>query len=363
MPPVSRLTAAQRARLLREGRIGVSRRGGRPQFRYRKKPFRWRKGNNRFPQNRGVRSAGNTIALSTLSKKQENLSISYRELIEFDDMGGDNGSTPALLRINLNNPVTGGDTPAANQRIVTLLANTKPGATDPTAYHHAYDNNYNLAPRLAEYFTIYRTCIVTSSEVTVSVTPKLGQSNGMTDTYRSVVPYTTNRAVTNPVAGMPDHYLFQQQLNACPQVEVWGVRQQSQAQLTDAVNGTPSLETLKQGIPGMRMTRINVTPSSSKGVVYKMRYTPKSAFQIKDIMDNKKILQVFKNAVGNPDQKENYFYVGIAGRWKGQDPKASGSEVGLPHFNVEVKIKYNLNFSERFNVDGNNEPTPHSEEL
>lgn len=356
MPPVSRLTAAQRARLLRQGKVRVSKRKGRTQFRYRK-------GNNRFPQNRGVRGSGNTIALSTLSKKQENLSISYRELLEFNDMGGDNGSTPVLIRCNLNNPVDGGDLPATSSRLVTVLSNTKPGSTDPTFIRHAYDDKYNLAPRLAEYFTIYRTCIVTSSEVTVSVTPKLGQANGMTDGYRSVVPYISNRDVVAPIAGTPTTYLYSQNLNACPQVEVWGVRQQSQAQLTDALNGTPSLETLKQGIPGMRMTRLNITPSSSKGVVYKMRYTPKSAFQIKDIMDNKDLLKVFKNAVGNPDQKLNYFYVGIAGRWKGNDPAASGSEVGLPHFNVEVKIKYNLNFSERFNVDGNNEPTPHSDEL
>lgn len=369
MPPVfaRNLTPAQRRAALAEGRMGIVRRGGRKHFVVRRRPyrsaFRYRKGNNRFPQSRGRRGAGNTIALTTLSRKQENLSISYRELVEFNDMGGDNGSTPALLRINLNNPVSGGDNPATNQRLVTVLANQKPGSTDPTAFHHAYNDQYNLASRLSEYFTLYRTCIVTSSEVTVSVTPKLGQANGMTDTYRSVVPYTTNREIQNPVAGGPTHFLYQQQLNACPQVEVWGVRQQSQAQLTDSVNGTPPLETLKQGIPGMRMTRLNITPTSSKGVVYKMRYTPKSAFQIKDIMDNKKILQVFKSAVGNPDLKENYFYVGIAGRWKGQDPKASGSEVGLPHFNVEVKIKYNLNFSERFNVDGNNEPTPHQDEL
>ena len=292
MPPVTRLTAAQRARALREGRVSVRKRGGRSTFRYRK-------GTNRLPQGRGVRRSGNTIALSTLSKKQENLSISYRELVEFNDMGGDNGSTPAIIRVDLMNPVTGGSTPAPNQRIVTVLHNLKPGSTDPTALHHAYDNEYNLANRLSEYFTLYRTAIVTSSEVTVVVTPKLGQANGMTDGYRSVVPYLANRASEDPAVAGQNNYLFAKQLNACPQVEVWGVRQSSQSQLTDAVNGTPSLETLKQGIPGMRMTRINVTPSSSRGVTYKMKYTPRSQFQIKDIMDNKKILSVFKSAVGN----------------------------------------------------------------
>lgn len=356
MPPITRLTKAQRARALREGRVSVRKRGGRSNFRYRK-------GNNRLPQGRGVRSAGNTIALSTLSKKSENLSISYRELVEFTDMGGDNGSTPAIVRINLNNPVIGGSTPAPSDRIVTVLHNTKPGATDPTAFHHAYDGEFNLANRLSEYFTQYRTAIVTSSEVTVVVTPKLNQMNGMTDGYRSVIPYLSNRASEDPAVAGQNTYLFQQQPNAMPQVEVWGVRQSSQSQLTDAVNGTPSLETLKQGIPGMRMTRCNVTPHSSKGVTYKMKYTPRAQFQIKDIMDNKKILSVFKAAIQNPDQKEAFFYVGLAGRFHGQDPKASGSQIGLPHFNIEVKVRYNINFSERFNIDGNNEPTPHSDEL
>ena len=188
MPPITRLTKAQRARALREGRVSVRKRGG----------FRYRKGNNRLPQGRGVRSAGNTIALSTLSKKSENLSISYRELVEFTDMGGDNGSTPVIVRVNLNNPVIGGSTPAPSDRIVTVLHNTKPGATDPTAFHHAYDGEFNLANRLSEYFTQYRTAIVTSSEVTVVVTPKLNQMNGMTDGYRSVIPYLSNRASEDP---------------------------------------------------------------------------------------------------------------------------------------------------------------------
>lgn len=356
MPPVSRLTKAQRARALREGRVSISRRKNKPGFRYRK-------GNNRFPQGRGVRSAGNTIALSTLSRKQENLSISFREMLECNDMGGDNGSTPFICRVNLNNPVIGGDNPVGADTIVSVLQNTKPGSTDPTVVHHSYNNERNLADRLSHYFELYRTAIVTSSEVTVVVTPKLGQANGMTDGYRSVVPYLSNRDVTAPIAGTPTTYLYSQQLNACPQVEVWAVRQQNQAQLTNNVTGTPPLETLKQGIPNMRMTRLNITPSSSRGVTYKMRYTPKSQYSIHDIMDNKKILSVFKNALGNPDQKEAYMYVGIAGRWKGNDPSASGSQVGLPHFNVEVKIKYNINFSERFNVDGNNEPNPHLGDL
>lgn len=356
MPPVSRLSKAQRERMLRQGKVRVSRSGGKPQFRYRK-------GNNRRAQRRGVRGSGNTIALSTLSKKQENLSISYRELLEFQDMGGDNGSTPCIVRVNLNNPVIGGDAPTGADTIVTVIANTKPGSSNPVFNQHSYNNDRNLAPRLQDYFRIYRTAIVTSAEATVVVTPKLNQLNGMSDAYRSIVPYFSNRASEDPAAAGQNTYLFQHNANAMSQVEVWAVRQQNQGQLTNTTTGTPPLETLKQGIPGMRMTRLNILPNSAKGVTYKMVYTPKSQYGFSDWKDNKKLLSVFKNAIANPDQKEAFMYVGIAGRFRGQDPKASPTEVGLPHFNVEVKVKYNINFSERINIDGNNEPTPHADEL
>ena len=117
------------------------------------KNFRYKTGNKRVASRRGGKSTSNTIALSTLSKKSENLSIDYREMVEFSDMGGDNGSTPAIIRINLNNPVIGGLTPTGNDKIVAVLANQKPGATDPTAFHHSYNDKRNLADRLQEYFT------------------------------------------------------------------------------------------------------------------------------------------------------------------------------------------------------------------
>lgn len=309
------------------------------------------------------RSNANTIALSTLSRKSENLSISYRELVEFNDMGGDNGSTPALIRVNLNNPLIGGATPdlSAGQSIVTVIANQKTGSTDPTALHHSYNNKRNLVDRLQDYLNTYRTVVVTSAEVHVVISPKLNQLNGMTDGYRSIIPYIGNRDVTNPAPGTPTTYLYSYQANAMSEVECWCVRQQNQGQLTSLQYGTPPLETLKQGIPGMKMTRLNLVPNSKKGCTFRMKYTPKSQYGISDWKDNKTLLKIISSATGNQSQKEAFCYVGIGGRFKGLDPKASGSEIGLPHFNVEVKVKYNINFSERLNVDGNNEPNPHDE--
>ncbi|AJP36365.1 putative capsid protein [Avon-Heathcote Estuary associated circular virus 6] len=353
MPPIRKLdTRAKRAAALRRGQIRAPRRRG--------APFRYRTGTKRG-RTTAARRNGNTIALTTLSRKQENLSISYREMLEFNDMGGDNGSTPCLIRVNLNNPVIGGATPTGPDTIVSVVGNLKTGATDPTFIPHSYENKRNLSDRLAEYFSIYRTAIVTSAEVTVVCTPKLNQLNGMTGNNRSIVPFTQNRASEDPAVAGQATYLYQHNANAMPQVEVWSIRQQNQGQLTSAAAGSPPLETLKQGIPGMRMTRLNVVPNSTKGVTYKMSYTPKSMYAISDWKDNKKVLKIFNNAVKNPDQKEAYMYVGIAGRFQGLDPVASLANMGLPHFNVEVKVKYNINFSERYNIDGNNEPVPHTE--
>ena len=183
----------------------------------------------------------------------------------------------------------------------------------------------------------------------------------MTDGYRSIVPYLSNRDVVQPIAGTPLTYTYVQHANAMSEVECWCVRQQNQGQLVNQTTGSPPLETLKQGIPGMKMTRLNLTPNSKKGCTFKMKYTPKSQYGFSDWKDNKTLLKIESSATGNQSQKEAYCYVGIAGRLRGLYPQASGSQVGLPHFNVEVKVKYNINFSERLNVDGNNEPSPHDE--
>lgn len=327
----------------------------------RQKTFRYKRGTSRGATS-GKKANSNNISLTTLSKKQENLSISYREMVDFLDMGGDNGSSPAVIRVNLNNPVSGGDSPAVGSRLVEVVSGTKPGYTAPTALHHSYNDKRNLASRLQEYFSIYRSAIVTSAECTVVVTPKVNQTTGL-DGGRSVVTYLSNRTSEDASVAGQDTYLYAMQPNAMSQVVVWAVRQQNTAQLLDGTNGSPAIETLKQGIPGMKMQTLNITPNSKKGVTYKMKYTPKSQYGFSDWKDNKELLQVFKNSTGNPSQKEAYMYVGIGGRHRGADPVASGTGYGLPHFTVEVKVKYNINFSERLNLDGNNEPTPHADEL
>lgn len=327
----------------------------------KRKTFRYRKGNSRASSS-GRKSTGNTIQLTTLSRKSEDVSIDFRELFDFSSMGGDNGSTPTILRVDLNNPVAGGPTPSGSDKIAVVLHNLKSGSSDPVFNSYSYDNDQNLSSRLQEYFNLYRSAVVTSAEATVVVTPKINQTYYAVSGDRSVVPYLVN--VTDANTG--NTYLKTMPPNAMSEVNVWMVRQQNTGQLINSTDGSLPLETLKQGIPGMKMQRLNITANSKKGVTYKMKYTPKSQYGFKDWKDNKHLLECFNDQPGNADQKHAFMYVGIAGRDNNQDPTATtgaGLVKGLPNFKVEVKVKYNIHFSERINKDGNNEPVPHQGDL
>lgn len=351
MPSIATQTDRRRTR----GRSGA-RRG--PAIRYKtgsKAPGNFRKGNN------------NVIMLKTLSNKTENLSISYKESFDFTNMGGKAGSTPCLIRVSMNDPFRGGVAPMPANGIISVVGNIKTGSTDPVFTRHAYRDTYNLEDRLTTYANEYRSCVVTSSEVIFNVRPKLNQVwNNSTNV--SIVPYLINQE-TAPGSGV-----YELKTSTGPSASgdlyVWTVRQQSQNQLHDSLNGTPPLETLKQGIPGVRMSKVNVTPTSVKGVKAKLKYTPKSQYDIKDWKDNKQFLRCLNGTKATPitpnvDIKDSFAYLGIGGRINGvdPDPDVGGLGIGLANCIVEVAVRYNLHFSERFNIDGNNEPTPHHAEL
>lgn len=334
--------------------------------------FRYKRGTKIGANSRGKKGVQNVTQLTTLSRKTENLSISFREEFDFTEMGTDAGSSPMLLRVRLNNPVAGGPTPANADSINTVISNLKTGSSDPEFTRASYNNQKNLSDRLEDYFEEYRTCVVTSSEVTFNVRPKVNQVSGIGFINRkSVVPYlslvTTGQSPSGaegkPIG--PSEVLKVTGPNATGNLYVWCVRQSAQQQLHNITDGTPPLETLKMGIPGVRMTKLNVTPDSNKGVVFKLKYTPSSQFQIKDWKDKKDVLAVL-NQASNPNLKEAYAYLGIGGRINGRDPSPPGSVADkssayLANCIVEVSVKYNLNFSERKNIDGNNEPVPHDE--
>lgn len=362
MPPVSRATQT-------DGR----RTGMRSGTRHRRS---YVSGSNRKPLSRGKRQTASIIPVKTYSNKEETIDIEYRCLMDFSHQGGDNGPTPTLIRINMNNPLIGGPNAAAgNDNIVTCVLNTGSSGdlTQPKFNMFSLDNKKNLADRLKEYTDIYRDVVVLKSEAQVRVIPKLNPinpTNGVNG--RSVVNYWTNVNATGDLAGntLPRIVLA----NALSEVDVWTIRQQEQGKLTNNTLGSPLLEELKADYPNLRMKRLNVTPNNKKGVTFKQKYTPKSQFGFQSWKDNRQQVACFNNAVKNPNQKDSYMYVGLAGRYTSWDddplsdpevhyPYSSVTKVGLPLHKVEISVKYRINFSQRLNIEGANEPTPHAGDL
>jgi hypothetical protein len=336
-----------------------------PGTRRNRRKFKFKKGTKIGTTGRGKSSSLNVIKLTTYSRKAENLSIEYREQLDMTSMGYDAGSSPFLMRVNLNNPVVGGATQASGNRIIGVVGSLKSGSTNPIFSRSSLDQNKNLQPRLQEYYDEYRSAIVTSSEVTVSIRPKLNQVNPGAP---SLVPYFTNDATGLDPAGQAGLRGPTQQTrwiggNATGDLLAWMVRQNAQQQLYDNANGVVPLSTLKEGIPGVRMTKLNITPNSTKGVTFKMKYTPKTQFQIADWKDNK---QFFNTVVSDqlPEGfKEAYCYVGIGAQPDGEDISGDAGKKVMANCIVEIRARYNIHFSERKNEEGNNEPVVHADEL
>lgn len=364
MPPIRRYPFRyRRPRNVRQ--MEVNRR-----YRNKKRRFRYKRGNKRLPFSVG-RGTQNVTKLTTLSRKEENVSISFREQLDFSNHGGQAGSSPTVIRADLMNPTVGGVGATGNDVCVAVVHNLKTGSDNPTFTRSSYNDKRNLSERLEEYFDEYRKAVVTSSEVTFNVRPKLNQvsADANFDTV-SIVPYPvdiqTGLDSTNATPGFRGPSVTSRFVaaNATGDLYVWCVLQQAQQQLYNTTDGVAKLSTLKQGIPGVRMTKLNVTPNSTKGCTFKMTYTPKKAFGLKDWRDNKELL-AFANSDTQPTTlKSLYAYLGIGSQINGLDPADPAAVNGaklLANCIVEVNIKYNINFSERKNIDGNNEPVPHEE--
>lgn len=340
-------------------------------YRNKKRRFRYKRGNKRTYFSVG-RSNQNVTKLTTLSRKEENVSISFREQLDFSNMGGQAGQTPCLIRGNLNCPTIGGSGASGNDVCVSVVNNLKTGSSDPVFTRQSYNEKRNLSERLEEYFDEYRKAVVTSSEIILNVRPKLNQvtNEANADTV-SIVPYPTDVSTGLDPAGAAGLRGAQTATrwvaaNATGDLYVWCVLQQSQGQLYNSTDGTAKLSTLKQGIPGVKMVKLNVTPNSTKGCVFKLKYTPKKVFQLKDWKDNKELLAFANSATQSSTFKTAYAYLGIGSSINGIDPGDPAVTNGakyLANCIVEVTIKYNINFSERKNIDGNNEPVPHFSEL
>lgn len=337
---------------------------------YKRKKFRYVKGNKRGG-NKQYKSRMNVTRLTTLSRKEENVSISFREQLDFSNMGGEAGSCPCVIRADCMNATVGGPSASGNDVIVSNVVNLKANSTNPVLTRQSYNDKRNLSDRLEDYFTEYRKAVVTSSEITFNVRPKLNQvsADANADTV-SIVPYPVDQptglsSTDNTYRGAPVQTRMVAS-NATGDLYVFCILQQAQQQLYNQTDGVLPLATLKQGIPGMRCQKLNITPNSVRGCTFKVKYNPNKAFGIKDWRDNKELLS-FANSDTQPSSlKKCFAYLMIGGSNNGVDlgsPAITSGAKYAANCVVEVSVKYNINFSERINVDGNNEPIPHYAEL
>lgn len=309
----------------------------------------------------------NVIKLTTMSRKKEMVSINFREQLDFTSMGYGIASankplqTPTLIRVDLANPCIGGVNGTGNRNIVTVvskLIQNPPGtgvSVDPIFQRSSYEDASNLSSRLAEYFDEYRSIVVTGAEVTFSIRPKLNQIGrlGIQGDALSLVPYFTNETDTEG-----NTHLFTNNPNLSGELVVWTSRQSNQGQLYDN-DGVYSNIDLKTSVPGVRMQKLNVTPTGARGCTYVMKYSPSTQWSLRDWRDNKQFFEM-NNAPTLPTGfKNTYAYLGI-----GIDTK-DGTRFGWRPANctIEVNVKYNIEMSERRNVRGNNEPVPHQGEF
>lgn len=310
-----------------------------------KKGFKYPKGTSY----KGKSYRGNSIIpLRTLSAKSQTVSIAYRKTLDFTNMGYDAGSTPCIIKIDLNNPTIGQNLQTGG--IVQVLGQLKNGATDPAFTQSTYKNEINLIERLSEQFDNYLDAVVISSQATVSIRPKANQiGRNPNGNAASLVPYFSNQA---PAQGGDPTQLQINEANLDGDLSCWCVRQQLTGNLYDinGVNGVLPLETLKMGVPGVKMKKVTVTPHAKpQSVNFKIGYSPKRAFGLKDWKDNKATLRVYSDQT-NANLKKNYAYVGIASK------KPATTNFRPANCVVEISVKYNINFSRRKNIDGANDP-------
>ena len=167
MPPINRMTSAQRARALREGRIEVVRKRGRASH-FRTKPRR------SYPKraHKGNRSGQDVLMLKTLLPNEQKLSVTYRDSINFTDMGSatslGNGYTPTILRFNMNNPNFNS---SADSRLGNVI--TQSNVNTATFVHE--NVNKNLESNLQPYYDEYYNAVVTSSTLVANLRFKPNQ--------------------------------------------------------------------------------------------------------------------------------------------------------------------------------------------
>lgn len=332
MPPIGSRTRAERERALREGRVQLVRRGGKPSH-FRIKPRKYYRKRAR----KGNRSGQDVLMLKTLLPNEQKLSVTYRDSINFTDMGSTaqlgNGYTPTILRFNMNNPNFNA---SADSRIGNVI--TQSNVNTATFVHE--NPNKNLESNLQPYYDEYYNAVVTSSVLTCNLRFKPNQI-GVSEHLENVGdgteadPYRLHVADPDKVG---DGFF-------------WAVSQRNQG---DISSENPTLWQLKREIPGVSMKRMTLARNGipSKGIVFKATYTPHKSAGIKDWKDN---LSDFNFDASSSPGQTRYTYVGCTSQ---QQPLMA--DLNLADVYVDYQVTYNITFLNRKNVVGANNPIGHA---
>lgn len=286
---------------------------------------------------KGNRGGQDVLKLKTLLPNEQKLSVTYRDSINFTNMGSSatlgDGHTPTIMRFNMNNPNFNA---TADSRIGNVITQSNVNVAE-----FAHENtNKNLESNLQPYYDEYYNAVVTSSTLVANLRFKPNQVR--------VAPYLDN--VGDGTEADP----YRLKSFAAEKIGdgfFWAVSQRNQG---DISSENPTLWQLKREIPGVSMKRMTLGLNGipSKGIQFKATYTPHRSAGIKDWKDN---LADFNFDTTSSPGKSRYTYIGCTSQ---QQPLMAA--FNLANCYVDYQITYNITFLNRKNVVGANNPIGHA---
>lgn len=286
--------------------------------------------------NKANRGGQDVLMLKSLLPNSQKVTITYRDSINFTNMGSDQGggaTTPTLMRFILNDPNFKTGAPADRIGSVMIQNNTN----TPVFVHE--NPSINLETHLLDLYSEYFNAVVTKSNIVVNLRFKPNQKG-------------VGQSLHNGGAGSEFDPLRLEVLEPDKVGDglFWAVSQKN----SGTINGqNPSLYQLKREIPGVTMKRMTLSRNgvASKGICFKANYTPARSAGVKDWKDN---LDKFSFNDSTRVAAPRYLYVGCTSQ---QQPLLTA--FNLADVYVDYQVTYDIEFLNRKNVYGANNPVGH----
>lgn len=316
MPPIKRRSAS-----VRSARPGVKRHhfGRKTKVNYASsKPRQYR-------VNTKAKNGMSLLRIATNVPKQSNIRLRYNQTFLLKG----NTEEQYRFRVQMNNP--------NGQGPVDLIEEISGAPTITT------NTALNLSQQMSDLFDQYDHAVVTQSVVSCNIRP-YGNNPGTGTTY------TTE---TDPSSG--NWVLQSAEADTHGDLMAWAVLSDRTNAFVSAVIPTA---TLRNDTPGVKQKSLMCYNNMRKGVQFKQKYNPKTAFGIKDIGDNQGRIGF---TVSNGPNERIFSDIGI-------QPILPHSIVGsgpekMPDLYVTFQVDYVINFTERRPQANVARPTAHYAEL